>query len=203
MLGGSAGLAVAAGLRVAAGLDADQTVVVLAPDSGRAYLSKYHSVTWLRQSGFLDDDRPGLLVDNLPPIGPITVAADLTVADALSTLAPAGRAQAFLPVVLARPARGFGVAGSEVLGTLRFSELEAAATTAPDQNVLDIADAPAFVVGSGETAAEAAARLGVSAPERRVIVVRDGRVAQVTTYAALTASPVRRVPGAAKPSRSD
>ncbi|NJP48316.1 PLP-dependent cysteine synthase family protein [Actinacidiphila epipremni] len=52
LAGGSAGVALAAALRVAADLTADDTVVVLLPDSGRAYLSTYFNDAWLTANGF-------------------------------------------------------------------------------------------------------------------------------------------------------
>jgi cystathionine beta-synthase len=59
LLGGSAGTAIAAALRTAARLTADDLVVVIAPDSGRGYLSKYFSEAWLLANGFRDPD-PGV-----------------------------------------------------------------------------------------------------------------------------------------------
>ncbi|EID77316.1 cystathionine beta-synthase [Rhodococcus opacus RKJ300 = JCM 13270] len=52
LVGGSAGTAVAAALRVARTLGPDDVVVVIVPDSGRAYLSKYFDNEWLGRLGF-------------------------------------------------------------------------------------------------------------------------------------------------------
>ena len=52
LLGGSSGVAVAAALRAARNLDKNDIVVVIAPDSGRAYLSKYFDDEWLGPLGF-------------------------------------------------------------------------------------------------------------------------------------------------------
>lgn len=52
LAGGSAGVALAAALRVAEDLTEDDTVVVLLPDSGRAYLSTYFNDEWLVANGF-------------------------------------------------------------------------------------------------------------------------------------------------------
>ena len=52
-------------------LGPDDVVVVIAPDSGRAYLSKYFDDGWLRRLGFLDEpdaDVPGPLVGDLPVV---------------------------------------------------------------------------------------------------------------------------------------
>lgn len=52
LAGGSSGVALAAALRVAEDLTEDDTVVVLLPDSGRAYLSTYFNDRWLAANGF-------------------------------------------------------------------------------------------------------------------------------------------------------
>ncbi len=55
LVGGSGGTAVFAALQVARELDdASKTVVVLLPDSGRQYLSKVYSDSWMLQHGMLD-----------------------------------------------------------------------------------------------------------------------------------------------------
>lgn len=56
LVGGSAGTAVTAALRVAAGLGPQELVVVILPDSGRQYLSKYFNDEWMLRQGFLDGD---------------------------------------------------------------------------------------------------------------------------------------------------
>jgi cystathionine beta-synthase len=52
--GGSSGTAVHVALNYAAGLDADQTVVVILPDSGLKYMSKVFNDEWMREKGFID-----------------------------------------------------------------------------------------------------------------------------------------------------
>jgi cystathionine beta-synthase len=55
LVGGSSGTAVFAALQVARELDdPDATIVVLLPDSGRQYLSKLYSDTWMLQHGMLE-----------------------------------------------------------------------------------------------------------------------------------------------------
>jgi cystathionine beta-synthase len=55
LVGGSSGTAVFAALQVARELDdPDATIVVLLPDTGRQYLSKLYSETWLLQHGMLE-----------------------------------------------------------------------------------------------------------------------------------------------------
>jgi cystathionine beta-synthase len=54
LVGGSCGTALHAAMEVAGELDASKTVVVIFPDSGRNYLSKLYSDTWMRQYGFVE-----------------------------------------------------------------------------------------------------------------------------------------------------
>ncbi|NMM94049.1 pyridoxal-phosphate dependent enzyme [Bifidobacterium oedipodis] len=56
MVGGSSGMAVAAAIDYALvnDLDEHQTVVVLAPDSGRSYLEKIFNDDWMRANGYGD-----------------------------------------------------------------------------------------------------------------------------------------------------
>ena len=203
MVGGSAGLAVAAGLRVAAALGPEHTVVVLAPDSGRGYLSKYHSTTWVRQFGFLDDDRQDLLGQSelTGPVG--TVPADLSAAQALSELAGSDSQQPFWPVVLSRPDLGFGVAISEVVGTVDRTSLAAFAAADETRALRDIVGPVTDFVGTGETAAEALDRLGPSRSERRLVLLRDGRLAGVTTVGALAEIAARQSPASRNVSLHD
>ena len=57
LVGGSCGTAVYAALQIAPEVGPDDVIVVILPDSGKAYLSKVYSDTWMLQYGFLD--RPG------------------------------------------------------------------------------------------------------------------------------------------------
>ncbi|WP_347757665.1 cystathionine beta-synthase [Agrococcus sp. ProA11] len=79
LAGGSSGMAVVAALRVARELPAGAVMVVLLPDSGRGYLQKLYSDTWMRSYGFM---APGE-----PPVGAPTVRDVLTSAGGR---APAG-----------------------------------------------------------------------------------------------------------------
>ena len=56
LVGGSCGVAVAATLGVAATSAADDVVVVLLPDTGRGYLSKFFNDTWMSDHGFLREN---------------------------------------------------------------------------------------------------------------------------------------------------
>ena len=54
LVGGSSGMAVAAALRTARDLPTEAVMVVLLPDSGRAYLSKFFDDDWLAARGLSD-----------------------------------------------------------------------------------------------------------------------------------------------------
>jgi cystathionine beta-synthase len=52
--GGSSGAAIAAAMRYAQHLEPDRLVVVILPDSGSRYLSKFYDDKWMRENGFLE-----------------------------------------------------------------------------------------------------------------------------------------------------
>ncbi len=52
LAGGSAGTALHAAIKTAGRMPRGSVVVVLLPDTGRNYLSKFHSDEWLRENGF-------------------------------------------------------------------------------------------------------------------------------------------------------
>ncbi|RGD58572.1 pyridoxal-phosphate dependent enzyme [Kitasatospora xanthocidica] len=178
LAGPSSGAAVAAALRVARRLGPDDLVVVVLPDSGRSYLSKVHSDAWMREWGFLEEAADGLrpLLDAAAPL--VTVAADATVGEALEALgdAPGGVA----PAVLARAARPYGVAATEVVGSVSRAALAAALAdgAAKPGDPLGGLIGPALpTVGVGQSAADARTVLGKT--HRAVMVLVDGRVAGV------------------------
>lgn len=60
--GGSSGSAVTIAVQIAKELGPGKKVVVILPDSGSRYISKFHSDEWMKDMGFLDqDDRLGTL----------------------------------------------------------------------------------------------------------------------------------------------
>ncbi len=102
LVGGSSGTAVHAALEVARELDESKTVVVILPDTGRNYLSKLYSDSWLLQYGLLD--RPEVVrveevltskQGGVPPL--VTVGAHEKVRQAIDRLQEFGISQA--PVI--------------------------------------------------------------------------------------------------------
>ncbi len=89
-VGGSAGSAVAGALRWLAGrpLPEGSTVVVILPDSGDRYLSKFYSDDWMREKGFLDVGATArdLLARKGPTPALVAVDPTTVVRDALALL---------------------------------------------------------------------------------------------------------------------
>src|SRR5947209_3986883 len=99
LVGGSSGTAMFAALTVARDLPEDALIVVIFPDTGRNYLSKLYSDSWLLQYGFLE--RPEVIRveevlsakhGTLPPL--VTVGAHEKVRQAVDRLQQYGISQA-------------------------------------------------------------------------------------------------------------
>ncbi|GAB2966261.1 pyridoxal-phosphate dependent enzyme [Amycolatopsis acidiphila] len=165
LAGGSAGTALAAALRVAARLGPDDLVVVLLPDTGRGYLSKYFDDDWLRRNGFLEEPEGATVGAAIgraaPPLPALPATATVAQARALVSDAP-------LPVFLPRPKPAGPPAAAEVLGTLRVEP-----TWDPADPVSSHLLAPLPTVGIGEDAGEALARVGSG---EWAWVLLDGRI---------------------------
>jgi cystathionine beta-synthase len=164
LVGGSSGTAFAVAREVTG-----DCVVVLLPDSGRAYLSKYHSDTWCRRQGFLDGELSSFVSDV------VSVPVGTPVAEARRVLSESG--QPALPVVLAGRSDRFPPAAGEVLALLTSRDLDGAGTVGP-------ASVPPVGLGVGESVADALERF----PDGEVAhLVRDGRLAGLVTRGALRA----------------
>jgi cystathionine beta-synthase len=187
LVGGSAGTAVAAALRVAAGLSADDLVVVLAPDSGRGYLTKYFDDSWLLRNGFRDAD-PAVpsVADFLgaAPAAPVVIAS-ATVAEARLAFGQAAAAGAGEVALLAlpRPTTSPTRAAGDITGSLRRAAL---AERPGDQLVLALADPPLPAVGAGEPVADVLDRVPADQPWVAALV--DGRVTALLERARLAGS---------------
>jgi cystathionine beta-synthase len=180
LLGASAGTAVAAGLRVGAELGPDDLIVVVVPDSGRSYLSKYYDDDWLRRLGFLDDrgDEPTVADLAGPFANPAPgLAATATVGDALALADRHPGAGPLWPVGPDRP----GVPGppsvAEVTGALDVAELGLmvrAGVARPADPIAGYVTGPLPAIGIGEGRAAAVSRLDT---HEAAWVLVDGRVA--------------------------
>ncbi|MFJ3899912.1 PLP-dependent cysteine synthase family protein [Streptomyces sp. NPDC090083] len=164
LLGGSAGTAVTAALRVAATAPANSLIVVILPDTGRSYLSKYFDDTWLRRLGF-GDLPPGsigqLLQPEQPPALPY-LTANQTVADALRTLRAVPDAHGPYPVVQPRTREAVAADASEAVGAVDPTGLRKRAQTSPriaDEPLARHMDPPLLAFGAGETVGDVLATL--------------------------------------------
>jgi cystathionine beta-synthase len=63
--GGSAGAAVHVAVQLAKEVGKGKTIVVILPDTGMSYISKFHSDEWMRDNGFLEEKGAGTVRDLL------------------------------------------------------------------------------------------------------------------------------------------
>jgi cystathionine beta-synthase len=99
--GGSSGAAVAGAIQIARDLGPERLVVVILPDSGSRYLSKFFNDDWLREHGFLEVDR-----------GRVT-AREVSRARGLPTLVTASAGDRMLDVIARM--RQYGISQTPVL----------------------------------------------------------------------------------------
>jgi cystathionine beta-synthase len=184
LVGGSAGLAVAAAVRLAEQAPADAVIVVLLPDGGRGYLSKIFNDEWMADYGFLRS--PGAeptVADILTALHPerdrlpalVHVHPDETVAQAIALLREYDVSQ--LPVVREEPP----LMAAEVAGAVAERDLLdalVARRATPNDPIADHMSAPLPVIGAGEPVSAAAATLEKSGA---ALVHVDGKPASVLT----------------------
>jgi cystathionine beta-synthase len=99
LVGGSAGLALHAAIQVAVDSKPDDVIVVLLPDTGRNYLSKFFSDEWMRQNGYLQRLVPARVrevidaahTDHVPEL--VSVGAGKTVGEAIDLMQQYGISQ--------------------------------------------------------------------------------------------------------------
>ncbi len=164
-VGGSSGSAVAGALRwlAARPVPEGSTVVVVLPDSGDRYLSKFYSDEWMRENRFLDEGATAGDLVRGKDLAPPLVAVDPTtlVRDALALLERHSVSQ--LPVL----------AGKENVGSVAEEDLLRAVLG--DQTVLErtvgaVLGPPFPEVPEQEPLADVLRRL----KEVRALLVRDG-----------------------------
>ncbi|MET9790755.1 PLP-dependent cysteine synthase family protein [Streptomyces canus] len=194
LVGGSAGTAVAAALRVAATATADSLIVVMLPDTGRSYLSKYFDDDWLRRLGFTDAPTTG--VGDLIPKEPVQPPRPLTtaqsVADALGALCDLPEGRGLHPVVMPRPGESLHADASELVGTVERARLRARAAASPEIGSDPLShhmDPPLRYFGAGETVEHALGTLNDAQDDAWVLV--EGAIAGVVSRAQLASAAVR------------
>ena len=180
LVGGSSGTAVFAALEVARELDdPDATIVVLLPDSGRQYMSKLYSETWMLQHGMLE--RPDVIrveevlsakSGEIPPL--ITVNAHDKVRQAVERLQEHGISQA--PVV-----REESIDVSQVVGSIRDRELLERVFRDPDALQSDVAEVMAGPIPMVEWDAPVEIAFGELERSPAVVVTKAGQALGVLT----------------------
>ena len=189
LVGGSSGTAVAAALRIARDAAPGDLVVVIAPDSGRGYLSTYFNENWLLTKGFKDGDgtRPtvGDLITAAGP--PLTVRSQATAAEARAVLGvhrggPLSDDRLAL-VVLDRPGAAAPWSVGDVVGSLPSSALH---DLPDDEPIADHVQPFPQSAGAGEDPAEVVKQLPQG--QAWIPVLLDGRIVAVVSLSALTKS---------------
>ena len=163
-VGGSSGAAVAGAVRWLAKrpLPEGATVVVLLPDSGDRYLSKFYSDDWMREKGFLDIGSTARDLIGRKSGTPALVSSDPTtrVADALTMLRHHGISQ--LPVL----------SGNQNVGSVHEDEIlrrSLADETVLERTVASVLQPPFPEVTADTPVADVLHRL----KEEKVLLVRD------------------------------
>jgi cystathionine beta-synthase len=175
-VGGSSGTALAGALKVAGRMTKDDVIVVMLPDTGERYLSKFHSDGWLADHGMLDptEMRVGDLLrqkaagGDLPPL--LTLKPGDPVGSALALIREHHVSQ--LPVV---------TAAGEVVGTVVEPHLFEAVLdrrATPEDAVSTVMEAPLPRLSAEEPVA-AALRMLTSG--HAVLVEERGKVAGILT----------------------
>jgi cystathionine beta-synthase len=179
LVGGSSGTALHAALEVAKELPEDAVVVVIFPDTGRNYLSKLYSDTWLLQYGFIErqavirvDEVLEGKAGELPEL--ITVKAHDKVRQAVDVLQKHGISQA--PVV-----RDDTGDVSSFVGSIRERELLDRVFRDPDALQADVAEVMGPPIPMVEHAEPIEVAFSSLQEAPAVLVARGSRVTGVLT----------------------
>jgi len=179
LVGSSSGTAVVAALTVAAELPAETTMVVILPDTGRNYLSKAYSDTWLLQYGLME--RPEIVRveevlsakhGHVPPL--VTVNAHAKVRQAIDVLHEFNISQA--PVV-----REDGVDVAQFVGGVHETSLLDRIFRDPDALQADVAEVMGPPIGLVEFDAPIELAFETLQHGPAVLVEKAGQVLGVLT----------------------
>ncbi|GAA0453071.1 pyridoxal-phosphate dependent enzyme [Streptomyces sp. NPDC046215] len=197
LAGGSSGTALAAALRVGAAAGPGAVVVVVLPDSGRHYLSKYFDDAWMLRMGFLDGDEDGTRLadtvttdESAPPLP--YLPARTTVADALAALRAGrdGDAPAVLPTGPCPVGPGRRPTAPELTGSVTLEGLEAAVRDGGTTLTAAVGERPGPPLphfGYGEPASAVLAELD-GCGQDTAVVLRDGQAMALITSSRLRAA---------------
>jgi cystathionine beta-synthase len=183
LAGGSAGTTLHAGDIVARRLGQGKRVLMLVPDSGRNYLSKFYDDNWMLEHGFLERQAPVPRVEEvllakhggeLPDL--ITISSRQKVGEGIDTMQRYGISQ--LPVVRDGECESL----ADVIGSLQDRALLERVFVHPDVLHEDVATAmqpPLAAVDSSSTLDEVFSTL--TGGTNAVVVAKDGKPVGVLT----------------------
>ena len=194
LAGGSGGTSMYAAVQIAKRLGAGKRVLMMIPDSGRNYLSKFYDDNWMLEHGFLERQAPLPTVEEvlrakhggeLPDL--VTISAHQKVGEGIDTMQRYGISQ--LPVVR----DGSCDSLADVIGSLQDRALLERVFTNPDILNEDVASAMQPPLG----AVEASATLDdvfatLSGGANAIVVARDGKPVGVLTRSDLLEFLARR-----------
>ncbi|MDX6471970.1 MAG: cystathionine beta-synthase [Gaiellaceae bacterium] len=181
--GGSGGTSVYAAVQIAKRLGAGKRVLMMIPDSGRNYLSKFYDDNWMLEHGFIERQAPLPTVEEvlvakhggeLPDL--VTISAHQKVGEGIDTMQRYGISQ--LPVIRDGSCESL----ADVIGSLQDRALLERVFTNPDVLHEDVATAMQPPLGAVETNAtldDVFATLSGGA--NAIVVCQDGRPIGVLT----------------------
>jgi cystathionine beta-synthase len=186
LVGGSCGTALVAARRYAATQPEDATIVVLLPDSGRGYLSKFYDDTWLAEHGLVEHtsgagtvaDVLGAKGERIPPL--VHLHPGETVATAIGLLKEYGVSQ--MPVF--REAVHDHAAADDILGSVRENALLDAALRDAEvmgKPIMEVLQPPLPVAAAEAPLDEVLGQLATGAPA--VLATDAGHAVGVLTRA--------------------
>ena len=184
LVGGSTGSTAWAGMQVAQRLGPDARALMMFPDSGRSYLSKFYDDNWMIQYGFLERSAPPPAVEevlrfrhaghDVPDL--VTVGSHEKVGTAIEAMQQYGISQ--IPVV--RTEGGDSLA--DVVGSLQERALLDRVFRNPDALNEDVAVAmqPPLPAVDADASLDDVYE-GLSGPSGAVVVARSGRPTGILT----------------------
>ena len=184
LVGGSTGSTAWAGIQVAKKLGPDARVLMMFPDSGRSYLSKFYDDNWMLQYGFLERTTPQPAVEEVlrfrraghevPDL--VTIGSQEKVGAAIDAMQRYGISQ--IPVVRAEPVDTL----ADLIGSLQERELLERVFKNADALNDDVAVAmqPPLPAVDSDASVDQVYE-GLSGGSGAVVVVTDGRPAGILT----------------------
>jgi cystathionine beta-synthase len=184
LVGGSTGSTAWAGMEMARKLGPDARVLMMFPDSGRSYLSKFYDDNWMIQYGFVERTTPPPAVEEVlrfrrvghevPDL--VTIGSHEKIGAAIDVMQQYGISQ--LPVVRHEPVESL----TDVVGSLQERGLLDRVFRNPDALSEDVA----VVMQPPLPAVDADASLdevyeGLSGPNAAVVVASGGRPTGILT----------------------